>query len=66
MNEPTVFELSSPGRIGFKYPAPDVPLTKLPEGLTRANLPFPELSELDVVRHFTKLSQKNYAIDLGM
>ena len=65
MTEPTVYELSSPGRVGFKYPAPDVEEVALPAGFERANLPLPEMNDLEVVRHFTKLSQKNYAIDLG-
>lgn len=65
MTEPTVFEISQPGRIGMRFPAPDVPETKLPEGLTRNILPLPELSELDVIRHYTRLSQYNHAIDIG-
>jgi glycine dehydrogenase subunit 2 len=65
MSEPTIFEISSPGRKGVSYPEPDVPLTKLPEELLRSDLPFPELSELDVVRHFTHLSKLNYSIDSG-
>jgi glycine dehydrogenase subunit 2 len=66
MNEPLLCELSVPGRIGVRYPEPDVPLTPLPEKLSRKNLPMPELSEVDVVRHFTRLSQLNYCIDVGM
>lgn len=66
MNEPLLCELSVPGRVGIRYPDPDVPLTALPEGLTREVLPMPELSEVDVVRHFTRLSQLNYCIDVGM
>ena len=65
MAEPTVYELSSSGRIGVRFPEPDVPLAKLPAGLEREILPLPELSELDVVRHFTHLSQLNYSIDGG-
>jgi len=65
MTEPTLYEQSSPGRIGVRFPEPDVPLTPLPEMLVRADLPLPELSELDVVRHFTHLSQMNYCIDSG-
>ncbi len=61
----TVYEMSSPGRIGFRFPEPDVPRSDLPAGLTRANLPLPELSELDVVRHFITLSKKNYSVDGG-
>ena len=65
MLEPTIYELSSSGRSGVKYPEPDVPLAKLPEGMVRQDLPLPELSEFDVVRHFTRLSRLNYCIDTG-
>ena len=66
MTEPTIYELSSPGRVGVEYPLPDVPLTDLPVELLRENLPLPELSEVDVVRHFTHLSTLNYSIDNGL
>jgi glycine dehydrogenase subunit 2 len=66
MSEPTIFELSSSGRQGVEFPQPDVPLAELPSTFLRNNLPFPELSELDVVRHFTRLSKLNYCIDEGM
>ena len=65
MLEPLIYELSSPGRPGVTLPEPDVPAAPLPEGLTRHDLPLPELSEIDVVRHFTRLAQLNYAVDLG-
>jgi glycine dehydrogenase subunit 2 len=65
MTEPTIFELSSPGRKGVRYPEPDVPTTDLPQEMVRKNLIFPELSEFDVVRHFTHLSKLNYSIDGG-
>jgi glycine dehydrogenase subunit 2 len=65
MREPTIYEMSSPGRQGVRYPDPDVPTTPLPEGLVRETLPLPELSELDVVRHYTNISKKNYSIDSG-
>ncbi len=66
MPEPTIYELSSPGRSGVRFPEPDVPVSPLPEGLVRDELNFPELSEMDVVRHFTHLSQLNYSIDSGL
>lgn len=66
MNEPLLCDLSIPGRQGVRFPTVDVPTTPLPENLTRQNLPMPELSEIDVVRHFTRLSQLNYCIDVGM
>ncbi|MFZ3151271.1 MAG: aminomethyl-transferring glycine dehydrogenase subunit GcvPB [Anaerolineaceae bacterium] len=65
MTEPNVYQLSSPGRKGFQFPQSDVPEVELPEAFLRKELPLPELSEVDVVRHFTRLSQKNYGIDLG-
>lgn len=65
MTEPTIFELSAVGRKGVNFPDPDVPLSSLPENLLRKELPMPELSELDVVRHFTHLSVLNYSIDSG-
>src|SRR5512140_1150201 len=65
VTEPTVYEISSPGRAGVRFPAADVPHTDLPEGFVRQDLPLPELSELDVVRHFTHLSILNYSIDGG-
>lgn len=67
MTEPTLFDLSSPGRVGVRFPAPDVPLSDpLPANLLRADLPFPEVAEIDVVRHFTRLSRLNYCIDQGI
>ncbi len=52
MIEPLLCELSQPGRQGFRFPEPDVPLAALPENLTRQHLPLPEVSEVDVIRHF--------------
>lgn len=65
MTEPTIYEISSPGRVGFRFPDSDVPRTELPQELQRADLAFPEVAELDVVRHFTHLSTLNYSIDRG-
>src|ERR671912_638397 len=64
--EPLIFELSKPGRRGVRYPEPDVPETPLPAGIIRERLDWPEVSEIDVIRHYTRLSQKNHAIDIGM
>jgi glycine dehydrogenase subunit 2 len=66
MPEPLIYELSSPGRPGVPLPKPDVPAAELPAGLTRSDLPLPELSEADVVRHFTRLSLYNYGVDTGL
>ncbi len=66
MNEPLIYDLGSPGRTGVTMPAPDVPLAELPAEFVRDELDLPEVSEIDVVRHFTRLSQMNYGIDKGM
>lgn len=65
MTEKTLYELSQPGRTGVTFPDPDVPLSAPPEGFVREDINLPELSELDVIRHFTNLSKLNYAIDSG-
>ena len=65
MTEPLLCELSIRGRTGLEFPKPDVPTFEIPESFARENLPLPELSEMDVVRHFTRLSQKNHSIDTG-
>ncbi len=64
--EPLIYELSAPGRIGVNLPKLDVPEAPLPDShLLRNNLELPEVSELEVVRHFTRMSQFNHAIDKG-
>ncbi|WP_434305042.1 aminomethyl-transferring glycine dehydrogenase subunit GcvPB [Clostridium botulinum] len=65
-----IFELSSEGRKGYRLPNLDVPeveLSKLlPKNLLREDdLELPEVSEVDVVRHYTALSNKNYTVDNG-
>jgi glycine dehydrogenase subunit 2 len=69
--EPLVFELSRPGRTGWSLPALDVPevdpASVLPREALRDDCPgLPELSEVEVVRHFTRLSTWNAAVDLGL
>ena len=60
------FDLSRPGRIGCTLPPLDVPEAPLPEAaLRRDDLTLPELSQLEVVRYFTRMSQRNYSIDTG-
>jgi glycine dehydrogenase subunit 2 len=66
MPEPLIFECSRPGREGVALPACDVPETPIPAELRRASLPLPEVSEIDVVRHYVRLSQLNYAVDIGL
>src|SRR5512140_876835 len=63
--EPTVFDLSSPGRTGVTFPEPDVPRAEMPVDLLRKELPLPELAEVDVVRHYMHLSKFNYSVDGG-
>ena len=65
MAEPLIFELSSPGRRAVTLPALDVPPAPLPDGLVREELNLPEVSQIDVVRHYVHLSQLNHAIDVG-
>jgi glycine dehydrogenase subunit 2 len=71
-NEQLIFERSQPGRAGFSLPPLDVDETPLeemiPRGLQRddALAGMPEVSEVDVIRHFTRISTWNYSIDLGM
>src|SRR6185503_18740964 len=69
-NESLVFENSSPGKRGYKLPPLDVPAvdTKALLGSAAREVPagLPELSEIEIIRHFTRLSTWNYAIDLGM
>ncbi|MEK7276658.1 MAG: aminomethyl-transferring glycine dehydrogenase subunit GcvPB, partial [Chloroflexota bacterium] len=67
MTEPLIYELSAPGREGVSLPQPDVPLTDLPAGLVREadSLDLPEVSQLDVVRHYNHLSILNHSIDRG-
>jgi glycine dehydrogenase subunit 2 len=65
MSEPLLCEMSVPGRMGFRFPESDVPKESLPDSLVRSDLPLPELYEVEVVRHFTRLSQLNHSIDTG-
>ncbi len=70
-NEPLIFEISGGGRQGFALPAIDVPERPLaemvPGGRLRETLEgFPEVSEVQVMRHYTRLSTWNYNIEAGM
>ncbi|MGH2753727.1 MAG: aminomethyl-transferring glycine dehydrogenase subunit GcvPB [Actinomycetota bacterium] len=67
---PLVFELSQPGRRAWSLPEVEVDAPSLdeliPDAHRRAGAPsLPEISELDLVRHYTRLSQRNWAIDVG-
>ena len=61
--EPLIFELSSPGRSAYTLPELDVPQAPLPAGYVRDEVKLPEVSELEFVRHYTRLSQKNFSVD---
>jgi glycine dehydrogenase subunit 2 len=70
-NESLLFEKSSPGKKGYQLPALDVPVVDPVIALGAANVRseiegFPEVSEVEIIRHFTRLSTWNYAIDLGL
>ncbi|MDP4170039.1 MAG: aminomethyl-transferring glycine dehydrogenase subunit GcvPB [Bacillota bacterium] len=69
-DQPLIFELSNPGRIGCSLPEMDVPevdvMDLLPEGYLREEEPgLPEVSELDIMRHYTALSRRNHGVDSG-
>ncbi|MFO7696124.1 MAG: hypothetical protein R6X16_03090 [Anaerolineae bacterium] len=67
MSEPIIYELSAPGRCAAHLPALDVPKSPLPPALLmRDDLGLPEVSEVDLVRHYVRLSQLNYGVDVGM
>src|SRR5438552_17155139 len=70
-NEGLIFEKSSPGKRAFELPPLDVPSANAATELgkhhrTEGIAGFPEVSEIEVLRHFTRLSTWNYALDLGM
>src|SRR5246500_3466441 len=69
-NEGLIFEKSSPGKAAWRLPPLDVPevdSAKLLGKSERKDLgEMPEVSEIEIIRHFTRLSTWNYAIDLGM
>ncbi len=69
-DQPLIFELSKEGRIGYSLPAMDVPETTLedllPSEFIREEEPnLPEVSELDIMRHYTALSKRNHGVDSG-
>src|SRR5258707_13362284 len=70
-SEGLIFEKSSPGKRAFEWPPLDVPKVDVAKSLgphqRRDGVEgFPEVSEIEVIRHFTRLSTWNFAIDLGM
>ncbi len=65
LEEPLLFEIGSRGQTGVDIEAADKTRSRL-GGLERAGLDLPGLSEPEAVRHYTRLSRQNYAIDLGL
>jgi glycine dehydrogenase subunit 2 len=70
-NEALLFEMGSPGKKGYQLPTLDVPAIDPGAALGQENVRaeiegFPEVSEVEAIRHFTRLSTWNYAIDLGL
>src|SRR5690606_4767997 len=69
-NFPLIFELSKEGRIGYSLPDMDVPEAEvenlIPADYIRTDAPeLPEVSELDIMRHYTALSRRNHGVDSG-
>jgi glycine dehydrogenase subunit 2 len=65
-HEPLLWEKGKKGRRGMCVPTSDVPEAQCPTELQGQRVDFPDLSEIDVVRHYTRLSQWNYGVDTGM
>ncbi|HEX7065082.1 MAG TPA: aminomethyl-transferring glycine dehydrogenase subunit GcvPB [Bacillales bacterium] len=69
-DQPLIFEYSEPGRIGYSLPDLDVPEENLQEAIPADYLrdaapDLPEISELQIMRHYTALSKRNYGVDSG-
>ncbi len=61
-----IFEISEKDRIGYSLEKKNLPEVKLPTEILRSNLAeLPEVSEFDVVRHYTNVSQKNFGVETG-
>ncbi|MDY0133202.1 MAG: aminomethyl-transferring glycine dehydrogenase subunit GcvPB [Desulforegulaceae bacterium] len=66
LDEPLLWEKGSKGRIGISIPKQEIEASKPDPNLIWDGPDFPELSEVDVVRHFTRLSTWNFGVDSGM
>lgn len=66
LDEPLLWEKGSPGRIGISITDSKVEPADADKDLTWDGPDFPELSEVDVVRHYTRLSTWNFGVDTGM
>ncbi|GKV64592.1 MULTISPECIES: aminomethyl-transferring glycine dehydrogenase subunit GcvPB [unclassified Sporosarcina] len=69
-NQSLIFEISKAGRVGYSLPELDVPevdvASILPQGLIRTeDAELPEVAELDIMRHYTALSNRNHGVDTG-
>ncbi len=69
-NQPLIFEMTKEGRVGYSLPELDIPTVDLssllPDGLLRDEpAELPEVSELDIMRHYTALSKRNHGVDSG-
>lgn len=66
MTEPTLYDKSVAGRAAVELPALDVPPADLPDALVRDDNGLPELSQVDVARHYLRLSHRNFGVETGM
>ncbi|BBU40178.1 putative glycine dehydrogenase (decarboxylating) subunit 2 [Aeribacillus pallidus] len=69
-DQPLIFEISKPGRIGYSLPDLDVPEENIDQlipsdYLRTEDAELPEVSELDIMRHYTALSKRNHGVDSG-
>jgi len=70
MSMPLIFEKSKPGRKAYSLPELDVPKNESPDllpdwAIRKQNASLPEISEVDLVRHYTELSRRNFGVDQG-
>jgi len=66
LNEPLLLEKGKKGRYGFSMPRRDVESSPVDEKLVGEGPDFPDLSEVEIVRHYTRLSSWNFGLDTGM
>ncbi len=66
LNEPLLFERGKRGRFGMSMPRRDVEYFPVDEELAGSGPDFPDLGEVEVVRHYTRLSTWNFGVDTGM
>ena len=66
LEEPLLWEKGAKGRTGFSMPRQEVDASSLDDELVGDGPDFPDLSEVDVIRHYTRLSQWNFGVDTGM